>query len=121
MLSSEGSLPDGTFGKDDPFVAACEAWGLDPSDGSAAPVSTSVPALVLRGEYDTFSPLDLVEQAPATMPNAHVVLVPYLGNDVFGTYDCLRESRNRWWLDPNGEPDFDECLRTIPPPAFDVG
>ena len=120
VLASAGSLPDGTFGRDDPYVAACEAWGVEPSEGSAAPVSTQRPALVLRGEYDGFSPLDLVEQAPSSMPNAHVILVPYLGNDVFGTYDCLRESRNRWWLDPSDERDFAACLQTIPPPAFDM-
>jgi hypothetical protein len=28
------------------------------------------------------------------MPNAHVVLVPNLGHDVFGTYDCIRTTRN---------------------------
>jgi pimeloyl-ACP methyl ester carboxylesterase len=118
VLASSASLPGGVLGDADPYLGACEVWGLAPSDGAMQPVSTQVPALVLRGEYDSFSPLDLVEQAPATMPNAHVVLVPYLGNDVFGTYDCIRESRNTWWLDPESEPDFSACLNTIPAPEF---
>lgn len=120
VLASAADLPDGTFGSEDPYVAACEAWTDESSEEPAAPVSTDVPVLVLRGEYDSFSPLDLVEQAPATMPNAHVILAPYLGDDVFGTYDCMRESRNRWWQDPTVEPDFTACIESIPPPDFEV-
>jgi pimeloyl-ACP methyl ester carboxylesterase len=75
--------------------------------------------LVLRGAYDAFSPLDLVRQATANMPNAHVVLVPHLGHDVFAWgYDCLRDTRNNWLLHPQDAPDFAACLHTLPPPRF---
>jgi pimeloyl-ACP methyl ester carboxylesterase len=120
VLSAVGALPEGTFGSGDPYVAACDAWAVEASSGASPALSTQVPVLVLRGEYDSFSPLDLVEQTPATMPNAHVILAPFLGNDVFGTYDCMRESRNRWWQDPSGEPDFTACIDSIPPPTFEV-
>lgn len=118
VLASAAGLEGGTFGEDDPYVSACDAWGSEASPKSAEPVATEVPALVLRGEYDGFSPLDLVQQAPATMPNAQVVLVPYMGHDVFGTYDCLREARNSWLADPAAGPSYERCLSSIRPPRF---
>lgn len=107
------------FGEADPYLGACRAWGVEPGGDHPAPVRTDVPVLVLRGAYDVFSPLDLVRHATANMPNAHVVLVPNLGHDVFAYgYDCLRDARNTWLLHPQDAPDFAACLQTIPPPTF---
>jgi pimeloyl-ACP methyl ester carboxylesterase len=107
------------FGKADPYLGACRAWGVEPGGDHPAPVRTDAPVLVLRGAYDAFSPLDLVRQATENMPNAHVVLVPHLGHDVFAWgYDCLRDTRNDWLLNPQVAPDFAACLKTIPPPTF---
>jgi pimeloyl-ACP methyl ester carboxylesterase len=107
------------FGASDPYAAACRAWGIQPS-AARAPVESDAPALVLRGEYDAFSPLGLVRGVTGGMPNAHIVLVPYFGHDVFGTYDCMRTARNTWLLHPESEPLYEECLRTIPKPRFEV-
>lgn len=87
------------------------------SRGAAGPPASDA----LHGDYDAFSPLGLVQGSTAAMPGAHVVLVPYLGHDVFGTYDCLREARNTWLLHPESEPDFDICLLTIPAPRYTAG
>jgi pimeloyl-ACP methyl ester carboxylesterase len=107
------------FGEADPYLGACRAWGVKPGGDHPAPVRTDVPALVIRGAYDAYSPLDLVRQARSNMPNAHVVLVPHLGHDVFQYgYDCLRDARNAWFLHPQDAPDFAACLQTIPPPTF---
>lgn len=113
-------VPDvyaGTFGAADPYLGACRAWGIEPGDDHPAPVTTDVPSLVLRGEYDAFSPLDLVQQVNTTMPNAHVVRVPQFGHDVFGV-DCLRDARNSWLLHPRSDPVYAACLQTIPAPTF---
>jgi pimeloyl-ACP methyl ester carboxylesterase len=107
------------FGEAHPYLGACRAWGVEPGGDHTAPVRTDVPVLVLRGAYDAFSPFDLVRQATANMPNAHVVLVPHLGHDVFaGGHNCLRDTRNSWLLHPQDAPDFAACLQTIPPPTF---
>jgi pimeloyl-ACP methyl ester carboxylesterase len=117
-LPSKGAdVYAGAFGETDPYWAACQAWGIEPMGADPAPVTTDVPSLVLRGDYDAFSPLDLVEQARATMPNAHVVLVPRFGHDVFGV-ECLRDARNAWLLDPQSDPDYSACLETIPTLKF---
>jgi hypothetical protein len=71
--------------------------------------------LVLRGAYDAFSPLDLVRQDTANMPNAHIVLVPHYGHYVFEGDVCLRDARNQWLLHPQDAPDFAACLQTLPP------
>jgi pimeloyl-ACP methyl ester carboxylesterase len=107
------------FGEADPYLGACRAWGVEPGGDHPAPVRTDIPMLVLRGASDAFSPLDLVREAPSNLPNAHVVLVPHLGHDVFATsYDCLRDTRNSWLLDPQDAPDYAGCLETISPPTF---
>jgi pimeloyl-ACP methyl ester carboxylesterase len=120
LASLEGSgVYADAFGEADPYLGACRAWGVSPGDDHPAPVRTDVPTLVLRGAYDAFSPLDLVRHATANMPNAHVVLVPHLGHDVFEWgYDCLTDTRNSWLLHPQDAPDFTGCLETIPPPDF---
>jgi pimeloyl-ACP methyl ester carboxylesterase len=103
-----------------PYLAACEVWNVEPVDAAAhEPVRSDVPALILWGEYDAFTPVDPVERAPETLTNAQVISVPYLGQDVFGTYDCIRDIRNAWLptLDPS--PDT-SCLATIPAPSFEI-
>jgi pimeloyl-ACP methyl ester carboxylesterase len=107
----------GAFGEAHPYLAACRAWGIEPGRDNRAPVKADVPALVLRGEHDAFSPLDLVRQVNTTMPRAHVVLVPHFGHDVFGV-DCLRAARNAWLLHPQNAPEYSTCLATIPTPTF---
>jgi pimeloyl-ACP methyl ester carboxylesterase len=109
---------DPGLGSRDPYVAACGAWGTGGSAEAAAAATTDVPILILRGEYDAFSPRDRVQQALSAMPNAHFVEVPYVGHDVFSTYDCLREGRNAWLSKPRSDPDYTACLRSIERPSF---
>lgn len=106
-----------TLGKANPYRVACDAWGVGRGAPDATPVVTNVPSLVLRGEYDAFSPLDLVRRVETNMPNAHVVLVPRFGHDVFGVA-CLRDARNEWLMAPHGDPVYSHCLQTIPAPPF---
>jgi pimeloyl-ACP methyl ester carboxylesterase len=112
-----GKVYAGAFGRANPYWVACRAWGIGWGGNHPTPVTTNVPSLVLRGEYDAFSPLDLVKRAETNMPNAHVILVPRFGHDVFGV-DCLREVRNDWLMDPRSDPVYSPCLRTIPTPTF---
>jgi pimeloyl-ACP methyl ester carboxylesterase len=105
------------FGEADPYSEACRAWGIEAAGDPLAPVTTDVPSLVLRGQYDAFSPLDLIRQVNTAMPRAQVVLVPRLGHDVFGV-DCLRDARNRWLLRPQDHLVSSDCLKTIPTPTF---
>lgn len=103
-----------------PYLDACEVWDVEAVDAAAHdPVRSDVPTLIMWGEYDAFTPFDPVERASQTLPNATVISVPHLGQDVFGTYDCPRDIRNEWLptLDPS--PDT-ACLSTIPAPTFEV-
>jgi pimeloyl-ACP methyl ester carboxylesterase len=105
------------FGEADPYLEACRAWHVEAAGDPPAPVTTDVPSLVLRGQYDAFSPLDLTRQINTAMPHARVVLVPRSGHDVFGV-DCLRDARNRWLLRPQDRLVSSDCLKTIPTPTF---
>lgn len=102
-----------------PYLAACEVWDVEPIDPAAhEPVRFDAPTLIMWGEYDAFTPFEPIKRAPETLTNASVVAVPYLGQDVFGTYDCPREIRNAW-LTTLGSPDT-TCLSSIPAPAFEL-
>jgi pimeloyl-ACP methyl ester carboxylesterase len=105
------------FGEADPYLEACRAWDIQAAGDPPAPVTTDVPTLVLRGNYDAFSPLDLIRQVNTAMPRAQMVLVPHFGHDVFGV-DCLRDARNRWLLHPQEDSVSSACLKTIPTPTF---
>ena len=105
---------------DDPYLAACDVWDVTPAEASASEaVRSDVPTLIMWGEYDAFTPFDPVEHATQTLTNALVIAVPFLGHDVFGTYDCTREIRNQWLVDLGPAPDA-TCLSTIPRPDFEI-
>jgi pimeloyl-ACP methyl ester carboxylesterase len=116
-MSPQGEDRYAAFGKADPYWAACRAWGIEPGGDHPAPVTADVPSLVLRGDYDAFSPIDLVRQVKRTMPRAQVVLVPRFGHDVFGL-ECLRDARNAWLLHPRNDLKYSACLQTIPTPTL---
>jgi pimeloyl-ACP methyl ester carboxylesterase len=102
-----------------PYLAACEVWDVGPASTTAhEAVRSDVPTLIMWGEYDAFTPFEPIERAPETLVNASVVAVPYLGQDVFGTYDCTRQIRNAW-LPTLGSPDT-ACLSSIPAPTFEL-
>jgi pimeloyl-ACP methyl ester carboxylesterase len=105
------------FGEADPYLEACRAWDVEAAGDPPAAVTTDVPSLVLGGQYDAFSPLDLIRQVNTAMPHAQVVLVPRFGHDVFGV-GCLRDGRNRWLLRPQDHLVSSDCLKTIPTPTF---
>lgn len=102
-----------------PYLAACEVWDVEPVDPVAhEAVRSDVPTLIAWGEYDAFTPFEPIERASQTLTHASVVAVPYLGQDVFGTYDCPREIRNAWL--PTFEVPDTACLSSIPAPIFEI-
>jgi pimeloyl-ACP methyl ester carboxylesterase len=106
------------FGEADPYVSACRAWDVEPEPARRTAVTTRAPALVLRGEYDAFTPLGPIHDARATLPNAHVVMVPRTGHQVLGHVDCLREARSAWLVHPRSDPAVAGCLRNLPAATF---
>lgn len=58
-------------------LEVCEVWprGKVPEDFNQ-PVRSAVPALLLAGEFDTATPLELAEKAVRHLPNGRLVSVP---------------------------------------------
>ena len=106
------------FDSADPYVAACAAWGIEPEAAAREPVTTDVPTLVIMGAFDSFSPRDVVQSVTATMPAAKVAFLPQVGDDDPDSVQCIRLARNDWMRQPDDEPDFDACIRDIPPLDF---
>jgi pimeloyl-ACP methyl ester carboxylesterase len=106
------------FGSIDPYVRACAAWGIEPDAAAREPVAADVPTLVLIGQFDSFSPREVVQSVGTVMPGARIAFLPQIGDDDPGSVQCVRLARNDWMVHPEGEPDFDECLQAVPPLEF---
>ena len=103
---------------DNPYLAACRVWDVPP----AAPqlyqaVHTSIPVLVLTGQFDAVSPTPVVRAAAKSFAHAWLVQVPWQIHNVLGGSACALTIRNRWFNAPTHPPDTG-CLATMKPPHF---
>jgi len=119
FLDPDYDLADGSTNVISP--AGCRTWNV----GVAAPVQhkpvrSSIPTLVLAGEYDTGVPPSVVRQVLPGLSrsyyyefpaSAHVQLASYNG-----AAECARSIVARFLDDPDARPDA-SCIATLP--AFD--
>lgn len=104
-----------------PFPAICGAWGAGRADASVrAPVSSSVPTLIVAGRFDPYAPLPLVRQAARTLHSSWVVEIPDRGNNPLGDSDCALSVRNAW-IDNPASPPGTACVEALPALAFATG
>jgi pimeloyl-ACP methyl ester carboxylesterase len=98
---------------EDPYLAACKVWDVPPADPEVhARVRTSVPLLILTGQFDSFSPLPVASSAATTLEHALVLDIPGQTHNVLGFSDCPIDIRNAWVRDPMSTPDSN-CLRAM--------
>ena len=101
-----------------PYADVCDVWGVEPSDAVVhEPVTSDVPILIYRGQFDAYSDRDLIDRSLRTLTAAQVVHVPYEGHDIKRDVECYRGLR-RAWLDEPTSPFEQGCLRRVPPPEF---
>ena len=119
FLDPDFDLADGSTNVISP--AGCRTWDV----GVAAPVQhkpvkSSIPTLVLSGEYDAGVPPSVVRQIPPSLSrsysyefpaSAHVQLASYNG-----AAECARSIAAQFLDDPGARPDS-SCIATLP--AFD--
>lgn len=100
--------------------AVCDAWGV-PYLGPqvSAPVASSVPALLLSGNYDFQTPPIWAERTAATLPNSHSYLFPAAGHVV--TYSqhsaCVAVIALSFIAAPQLQP-ADTCIDELQGPRF---
>ncbi len=97
----------------DPYLAACKVWDVPAADPEVhEAVQTSVPLLILTGQFDSFSSLPVASSAVKTFEHAFVLEVPGQTHNVLGFSDCPIKIRNLWTRDPMSPPNA-SCLKAM--------
>lgn len=108
-------LYDEVFGHS-PYRAACDAWDVAPADAVRADrLPQGVPALMLHGQFDSFSPVGLFgAEASAGASEVTTLVVPAATHNVLGSHKCAIAARDAWVEDPGGVVPDDACADTRP-------
>ena len=95
-----------------PLFAVCQEWSLTPPDPREnQPVASSIPALVLGGEYDPITPPDWGKMAAGSLPDAFFFELPDNGHWVTRSSACARAMALAFWDDPASAPDS-SCIQS---------
>ncbi len=103
------------------LLGLCMKWGTPrPSPIENQPVASSIPTLVLAGEYDASTPPSWGQLAAETLSHSTFLEFPATGHGVlFGGGDCAGSIVIAFQDDPLRVPDS-SCVGQIPPPRFVV-
>jgi pimeloyl-ACP methyl ester carboxylesterase len=102
----------------DHIVPLAELWGARPDKPPhPEPVSSSLPTLVLAGEYDQSTPAAWGRQACETLSNSFHFEFPGRTHGVITGGPCVLEIMDQFLSDPFAEPASD-CLSAMGPPSF---
>ncbi len=102
------------------FAPMCDSWGV-PSvyDRVSQPLDSQVPALLAVGDLSVSGVNDWAGSMAAMLPNATVVRVPSMSEDLaFSPPPCLRELRREFVVDPAARHDGAACERDVAPIEF---
>jgi pimeloyl-ACP methyl ester carboxylesterase len=102
----------------DHIVPLAEQWGARPDvPPHPEPVHSSMPTLVLAGEYDQSTPAAWGRQACQTLSNGFYVEFPGRTHGVITGGPCVLEIMDQFLSDPSVQPESG-CLAAMGPPAF---
>jgi pimeloyl-ACP methyl ester carboxylesterase len=98
--------------------ALCDIWDVTASDAlENEPVVSSIPTLVMAGEFDPITPPEWAESAAATLDNATYFLVPGVGHGAIYASECATTIALAFIDDPEAAPDG-TCLLDAPTVDF---
>ena len=96
----------------------CESWGLPVQSADfAQPVSSTIPTLLLHGQYDPRLTSEYDLQVAQTLPNSYVYVVPGVSHQALLTSPCAQTIATAFVSDPSHEP-ASGCLDEVPAPAW---
>ena len=100
------------------LYTACQVWGIGPANEiENAPVSSTVPILVLAGEYDAVMPQAEARRAAQTLANSTVVEFPGAGHAVALAGTCPLGVMAQFLDEPTTAPDT-HCTDRMSEPQF---
>ncbi len=97
----------------------CDIYGAKTrTPQSNEPVTSSVPALLLSGDYDPITPPGYADQAATSLSAAHNFTLPHLGHGVLRSHGCAVEIALAFIEQPLEAPDS-QCIGAIGAIEFD--
>ena len=99
---------------------ACRAWNVPAvASSESLPVTSSIPTLVLEGEYDPITPPANGALAAQTLHNSYQFLFPATGHGafLFNPSPCPATIVVQFWRDPLTKPDG-SCIASMSEPQF---
>lgn len=97
---------------------ACKIWNVSPVPAAQKqPLSSTIPTLILDGEYDPITPPSNGELAQATLPNSYRFVYPGVGHWVRWVAACPNSMVNAFFDHPDQKPD-DACIASMSEPGF---
>ena len=102
--------------------AGCRLWRVGVADPAQhQPVHSSIPTLVLAGEYDTGVPPLIVRQIPPTLRTSFYYEFPAAPHNQLANFNpvssCARTITHQFLETPTMRPDS-SCIRSLPPFDF---
>ena len=99
--------------------ASCQIWGVKPVPAiQKEPVTSSIPTLILQGEYDPVTPPTNGMLAAQTLSRSYFFLFPGVGHGVNSpTSTCPHDIISAFVANPTEKPDA-SCISSMPEPAF---
>jgi pimeloyl-ACP methyl ester carboxylesterase len=96
----------------------CQIWGQQPVPSiQKQPVTSSLPTLILSGEYDPITPFSNAQMAQRTLSNSFLYLFPATGHGVFYTDNCPDTIMVDFLSQPTMKPNS-ACITVMPEPNF---
>jgi hypothetical protein len=98
----------------DPYLAACKEWDVPPAaEAVHLPVRADVPALLLSGQFDSFSPPPAAEEAVKDYGTGWALTIPGQTHNALGFVECPIDIRNEWIRNPMSPPNDTTCLKDM--------
>lgn len=103
-------------------IPGCSLWNVTSAPASESqPVSSSIPTIVLEGEYDPITPPANGALAAQTLSTSYQFQFPGSGHgvflSVFSPGNCPATIVNAFWSHPNTKPDG-SCINLMTEPQF---
>lgn len=96
----------------------CQTWGVPAQNSDfAQPVNSTIPTLLLHGQYDPRLTTEYDVQVAQTLPNSYVYVVPAVSHQALLASPCAQAIATAFVSNPIQEPGSD-CLTAVPAPAW---
>jgi pimeloyl-ACP methyl ester carboxylesterase len=100
------------------WFSVCQFWGMKPVPAiQKEPVTSSIPALILQGEYDPVTAPANGMLAAQTLSKSYFFLFPGLGHGVQAHSNCPNVIMFTFLDKPTEKPDA-SCISSISEPTF---